>query len=209
MARANVYVDGFNLYYGCLRHTPYKWLDPAQLATLLLPQSCQVDRIRYYTARVSGRPGNPHAPRRQEIYLRALRTIPNLTIAFGHFLTSEVTMPLAHPKRCGPTVARVIKTEEKGSDVNLASHLLLDSFRGECEIAFVISNDSDLLEPVRIARREFGIQVGIGCPHERPSQVLLRQANFIRPIREGVLRVSQLPTTLSDDHGTFTKPSSW
>lgn len=209
MARTNVYVDGFNLYYGCLRHTPYKWLDPARLAACLLPGGCHVHRVRYYTARVSGRPGNLNAPRRQETYLRALRTIPNLTIALGHFLTSEVNMPLAHPKSGGPAVARVIKTEEKGSDVNLASHLLLDAFRGDCELAFVISNDSDLLEPVRIARREFGVQVGIGCPHDRPSQVLLRQADFIRPIRAGVLRVSQLPTTLSDGHGTFTKPSSW
>ena len=209
MARANVYVDGFNLYYGCLRDTPYKWLDPARLALLLLPRSCHVHRIRYYTARVSGRPTDPNAPRRQEIYLRALRTIPSLTITFGHFLTSEVTMPLARPQRGGPMTARVIKTEEKGSDVNLASHLLLDAFRGDCEVAFVISNDSDLLEPVRIARREFGVQVGLGCPHERPSQVLLRYADFIRPIRVGVLRVSQLPKTLSDDHGTFTKPSSW
>lgn len=209
MARANVYVDGFNLYYGCLKRTPYKWLDPARLAELLLPRHCHVHRVRYYTARVSGRPGNPNAPRRQETYLRALRTIPDLTIAFGHFLTSEVNMPLVQPKPNGPTVARVIKTEEKGSDVNLPSHLLLDAFREDCEFAFVISNDSDLLEPVRIVRREFGVHVGLGCPHERPSQVLLRQADFVRPIRVGVLRASQLPTTLRDDHGTITKPSSW
>lgn len=103
----------------------------------------------------------------------------------------------------------MIKTEEKGSDVNLASHLLLDAFRGDCEVAFVISNDSDLLEPVRIARREFGIRVGFGCPYERPSQVLVRESDFIRPIRAGALRVSQFPPTLSDEHGTITKPASW
>jgi NYN domain-containing protein len=184
-------------------------LDLARLALLLLPRSCRVHRIRYYTARVSGRPGNPEGPRRQEVYFRALRTIPNLTIAYGHFLTSEVNMPLARPRRGGPATVRVIKTEEKGSDVNLASHLLLDAFRGDCEVAFVISNDSDFFEPVRIARREFGLQVGIGCPHERPSQVLLREADFIRPIRAGVLRVSQFPSTLSDEHGVFSKPASW
>ena len=209
MARTNVYVDGFNLYYGALRRTPYKWLDVARLASLLLPARCHVHRIRYYTARVSGRPGNPSAPRRQEIYLRALRTIPDLTIAYGHFLASEVSMPLARPHPGGPTTVRVIKTEEKGSDVNLASQLLLDAFRGDCEVAFVISNDSDLLEPIRIVRREFGLQVGIGCPHDRPSLVLVRAADFIRPIRAGVLRVSQFPPTLSDEYGTITKPASW
>jgi uncharacterized LabA/DUF88 family protein len=204
-----VYVDGFNLYYGCLRHTPHKWLDLARLASLLLPRACHVHRIRYYTARVSGRPGNPNAQRRQQIYLRALLTTPNLSISYGHFLTSELNMPLADRQHGQPAMARVIKTEEKGSDVNLACHLLLDAFREECEVAFVISNDSDLVEPVRIARREFGLQVGIGCPHKHPSQMLLRESDFIRPIRRGALRVSQFPPTLSDEHGLFSKPASW
>jgi len=209
VARTNVYVDGFNLYYGCLRRTPYKWLDLGRLASLLLPRRCHVHRIRYYTARVSGRPGDPHAPRRQETYLRALRTIPNLTIAYGHFLVSEVSMPLAVARRGEPTTVRVIKTEEKGSDVNLASQLLLDVFRGDCEVVFIISNDSDLLEPARIARSEFRVQVGIGCPHERPSRALLREADFIRPIRTGILRASQFPATLNDRYGTITKPLPW
>jgi hypothetical protein len=204
-----VYVDGFNLYYGCLRRTPYKWLDVARLASLLLPRRCLVHRIRYYTARVSGRPGNPNAQRRQQIYLRALQTLPNLSVSYGHFLTSALNMPLADPQEGGPATVRVIKTQEKGSDVNLASHLLLDAFREECEVAFVISNDSDLLEPIRIARREFGLQVGIGCPHKRASQMLLAAADFIRPIRGGALRASQFPPTLSDEHGTFSKPTSW
>jgi hypothetical protein len=36
MPTANVYVDGFNLFYRCLKGTPHKWLDPAKLASLLL-----------------------------------------------------------------------------------------------------------------------------------------------------------------------------
>ena len=37
---ANLYVDGFNLYYRSLRHTPWRWLDLKALALCLLPQ-CQ------------------------------------------------------------------------------------------------------------------------------------------------------------------------
>ena len=103
----------------------------------------------------------------------------------------------------------VIKTEEKGSDVNLASHLLLDAFRKDCEAALVISNDSDLLEPIRIVRREFGMPVGVASPHARPSQVLLKEASFFRSIRAGALRSSQFPATLADAVGSFTKPPSW
>ena len=209
MPKTNVYVDGFNLYYGCVKGSPFKWLDLAQLSAKLLPAAHQIHRIRYYTARVRGLPTDPDVPTRQQIYLRALATIPNLTIAYGHFLTSTVRMPLAHPTPSGPATVAVIKTEEKGSDVNLASHLLLDAFRKDCEVAFVISNDSDLLEPIRIVRAEFGMPVGVASPHARPSQVLLKQASFFRSIRTGALRSSQFPSTLADTVGSFTKPPSW
>lgn len=209
MALTNIYVDGFNLYYGCVKDTPFRWLDVGQLCMRLVPREHQVQRIRYFTARVSARPQDPSAPRRQQVYLRALATIPNLTIFYGHFLTSEVQMPLARPSPGGPTSVRVLKTEEKGSDVNLASHLLLDTFRRDCEAAFIISNDSDLLEPIRIARREFGVAVGLGCPHKQPSQVLKQEVDFMRTIRRGALRASQFPSTLVDARGTFTKPAAW
>lgn len=89
-----VYVDGFNLYYGSLKRTPYKWLDLGRLCTAMLPAD-RVTAIKYYTARISARPGNPTAPNDQQIYLRALRTIPNLSITYGHFLTHSVSMALS------------------------------------------------------------------------------------------------------------------
>jgi hypothetical protein len=116
-------------------------------------------------------------------------------------------MPLAAPAPGGPAHVRVIKTEEKGSDVNLASYLLLDSFRRNCQAAPVISNDSDLLEPIRIARRELGLKVGIGSPHKPPSHVLQQESEFIRPIRVGALQASRFPPTLTDRHDTLTTPS--
>jgi hypothetical protein len=61
---------------------------------LLLPNN-PINRIKYFTARVSARAGDPGQPVRQDIYLRALRTLPNVEIIFGHFLTNTVKMPLA------------------------------------------------------------------------------------------------------------------
>ena len=66
-----------------------------------------------------------------------MRTIPNLSTTFGHFLTSPKRMPLLKPRSKRSRFVWVINTEEKGSDVNLASHLLLDAFRKDCEVAFV------------------------------------------------------------------------
>ncbi len=206
--RTFVYVDGFNLYYGAVRDTPYKWLDISQLARRLLPPN-KILRIKYFTALVSGRPGDPDQPVRQQIYLRALQTIPHLEIVLGHFLTNEVSLPRAD----GKGYIRVLKTEEKGSDVNLAAHLIHDAYRGEFEVAALVTNDSDLAEAVRIVTQELGLKVGILTPtrtgDRTPSRALRRHATFMKPIREGVLRDSQFPETLRDARGVIRKPRGW
>ncbi len=203
-----VYVDGFNLYYGAVRGTAFKWLDINKLCSLLLPKN-RIAKIKYFTARVTGRPDDPGQPTRQQTFLRALRTLPNLEIVFGHFLTNEVFMLRADSPPGARKYVKVLKTEEKGSDVNLATHLLRDGFRGEYEAAVLITNDSDLLEPVRIVRHELGLVVGILNPHERASRVLARHASFIKPIRPGALKASQFPPQLRDSTGVISKPPAW
>ena len=111
----------------------------------MLPKNT-IHQIKYFTALVSARPNDPDQPVRQQTFLRAQRTIPNLSIIYGHYLSNETTMRLAHPVAGASPYVRVIKTEEKGSDVNLATHLLTDGFRGAYDIAVVITNDSDLLD---------------------------------------------------------------
>jgi uncharacterized LabA/DUF88 family protein len=201
-----VYVDGFNLYYGALRRTPYRWLDLRALCRAMLPQD-DVVSINYYTALVSARPGNPSAPNDQQIYLRALRTMPALSITLGHFLTHSVQMSLS-----GVTPTQrvwVDKTEEKGSDVNIAAHMVRDACMKRCDVAVLISNDSDLAEPVRIVRQEFGLHVGILNPHQHHSVQLKRLATFLKRIRQSDLIASQFPTDLHDGKGAFHKPSGW
>jgi uncharacterized LabA/DUF88 family protein len=203
-----VYVDGFNLYYGAVKDTPYKWLNLHTLCQLLLPQH-RLLKIKYYTAKVSARPNDPGQPVRQQVYLRALETIPNLEIIYGQFLQSTVQMPLANPQSNGPRFARVIKTEEKGSDVNIAAHMVHDGHLGLYDTAVIVSNDSDLVEPVKIVRHELNKKVGMLNPHKRPSYSLKQHVTFIKPIRKGVLRQSQFPTLLQDAAGSFHKPPSW
>jgi uncharacterized LabA/DUF88 family protein len=204
----NVYVDGFNLYYGCLRGTEYKWLDLAALCRVMLPND-DIHRIRYFTARVSGRPPDNRQPQRQDTYFRALRTIPGLSIHLGHFLTHAVRMPLAAPRPGGPTTALVQKTEEKGSDVNLATYLLLDAFTKDCDSAVVISNDSDLKEPVALAQSELGMPVGVLNPHPANRRSRAMAPTFFKQIREPALRASQFPAELADAQGAFRRPAGW
>lgn len=204
----NVYVDGFNLYFGCLKGTPYRWLDLAELCRVLLPRD-DIHRIRYFTARVVDRPHDQNQAMRQQSYLRALRTIPNLIIHEGHFLSHTVRMRLANPPRRGLSTVEVIKTEEKGSDVNLATYLLLDSFRQEMDTAVVISNDSDLAEPIRVARAELGMKVGVINPRPTFRRSRELQGDFFKQIRPTALRRSQFPLVLHDAEGTIHSPAEW
>jgi hypothetical protein len=201
-----VYVDGFNLYYGAVKGTSHRWLNLARMCQLLLPHDT-IHRINYYTALVNPRPNDPDQRVRQEQYLRALRTIPNLSITLGFFLAHEVTMPLSGPKG---GYAKVIKTEEKGSDVNIATHLVVDGFRGAYEMAVVVSNDSDLALPIRIVVEERGRPVGLlNLQKHHPSVELAKYATFIKHIRSGVLARSQFPPVLTDANGSFSKPQTW
>ena len=204
-----VYMDGFNLYYGAVKGTPYKWLNVMTLCRLLLPKN-QIAQIKYFTAPVTARPNDPDQANRQQLFFRALQTIPELEIIFGHFLSHEVMMPLAHPAPGGPKYVRVIKTEEKGSDVNIAAHMVNDGHKGLYQVAILVSNDSDLVEPVKIVRNELKLPIGVLNPFINSASYDLRKhATFVKPIRPGALSASQFPPTLQDSSGTFYKPPSW
>ena len=175
------------------------------LPVLTAKPSNKSNQIKYYTAHVAARPHDPDEPTRQQTYLRALRTLPNVSIILGTFLTNEVwAMQVDKPER-----VKVFKTEEKGSDVNLASHLIHDGYHKDYEQAVLITNDSDLVEPIRIVRAELGLPVGILNPAKYPNPLLVRAASFIKQIRKGVLSASQFPREMIDKDGKFHKPVNW
>jgi hypothetical protein len=177
------------------------------MCELLLPHD-EIACIRYFTALVKPRGEDPQQAQRQQAFLRALRTLPNVSIHYGTFLANPVRMPLARPRGRERT-AEVIKTEEKGSDVNLASLLLADGFRGRYEVAVVISNDSDLVLPIQIVRDELELPGGVVNPRGAPSRQLLAVSTFFKRIRPGLLERSQLPDRLEDEQGTISKPAAW
>ncbi|MBI4494540.1 MAG: NYN domain-containing protein [Chloroflexi bacterium] len=205
---ANVYVDGFNLYYGCVRDTSCKWLDLGKLCRFLL-SDYTIHRIRYFTARLRSRPDDPGKPQRQDVYLRALRTIPNLSIHEGFYLETTPRARLANPGPGQPRTVEVLKTEEKGSDVNLATYLLLDAVDQDADVFVVVSNDSDLVTPIEVVRTRFDRAVGLLNPYQRASRRLLEVVAFNRHIRQAALKACQFPLEFQDAYGTIRKPSAW
>jgi NYN domain-containing protein len=212
-SRSIVYVDGFNLYYGCLKDTAERWLDLGALCQRLLRDDAEIVGIKYFAARVKPRPGNPEQAQRQQTYFRALATVPNLTIHYGHFITRTATRRRVKDRRGKPAFVDVWVTEEKGSDVNLASHLLIDGFRARYDLAVVVSNDSDLKEPIEFVRYDLDAPVGILNPHRNRSWALspreLPRGSFYKPIRRKALRASQFDPQVPDEKGIINKPLDW
>lgn len=202
-----VYIDGFNLYYGACRHTPNaKWLNVVELARRLLPDE-QIDRVRYYTARVKPPPWDPSVGTRQDFYLRALSTLPEVDIIHGRYQHGTKSARLAEPPHDS---VKVLHVEEKGSDVNLGAHLVYDAMRGLFSKAVVISNDSDLAEPVRLVVSELHKRVVVVNPRDqRSARELEAHASECRKIRAAVVQASQFPDALTDGRGTFHKPPGW
>lgn len=189
--RTTVYIDGFNLYYRALKYTGNKWLNIEAMSRAVLPATANIQRINYYTAHVSGRVDHG-AVSRQNAYLRALGTLPTVQIHYGKFLANEVWAGLIQPPDFRPVapgplgftpiVAKVWKTEEKGSDVNIGVHLVRDAFTGAFEQAAVLTNDSDLTEALRIVTIDLRLPVILMTPVNTPSASLARVSTSVRHI---------------------------
>ena len=177
--RVGVYIDGFNLYYGgrhlCgRRKSGWRWLDVAALADRLIGRNpdwsarrARASRIMYCTAPITGGPA-AEARDRQQTYLKALLATGRVSIEEGTFVTRRVTG--------GDTAGGVRRTimvrEEKGSDVNVASHLLIDLHTGMIDAAVLMTNDSDLRLPASHARLH--VPLGTVNPRGTPTATALR-----------------------------------
>lgn len=93
--------------------------------------------------------------------------------------------------------------------MNLASYLLLDAFREDCEVAVVVSNDADLKTPIDLAIHELGIRVGVLNPHRPEKRSFDLRPTFIKQLRQGPIAASQFPPELRDASGEIRKPKSW
>jgi uncharacterized LabA/DUF88 family protein len=177
----NLYYGGRRLMGGRSR-PGWRWLDLRAMASNVVAQqpgwaAAAVERVVYCTARISGA-DNPSGQQDQDTYLRALQAANAVdVIEFGQYVTRVAKAPLAtegrrrnRPVLTSPAppveirdsndqpvpnarfMVSVARREEKGSDVNVAAHLLLDLMNRRIDAAVVVSNDSDLAFPIARAR---------------------------------------------------------
>lgn len=212
--RVICYIDGFNLYFGLreARQRRYYWLDMRRLAENLLRRGQQLVRTKYFTARISGAlPGDSRARanqlnakrKRQTDYLDALATLSDFTMYEGHYLAKTIAC-----KGCG---ASWRTHEEKMTDVNMATELLVDAFRDQFDTALLLSADSDLVPPVRAVRHLYPQKRIVAVfPPRRSSAQLKKAANASFTVGRSVLKASQLPRQVATAQGhVLVRPSSW
>ena len=230
----NLYYGGRSLLNGS---PGWKWLDLRSLATWYAQwQGATVERVVYCTARVND-PDDLAQTQRQARYLDALRAHGSVDVleevyysswAKESVMTNDPSNYLPSALRDdraayswspelpvrratdGTMLARVRKREEKGSDVNVATHLLTDVLTGAVDAAIVISNDSDLALPIRTARSR--VPVGLINPQKKPLAGALKGhasegagRHWWRRLEALALQECQMPARV----GAITKPASW
>lgn len=233
----NLYYGGRGL---CGRGTPgWRWLDLRALATSLVARrtnwpDARVTRLVYCTARIDGL-SNPSGQADQDVYLKALAAAGSVDhIEYGSYVARVKTAPLAvkdktgRPELVGPAWPVMVQDgqggvvdgavfmvsyanrEEKGSDVNVASHLLLDVLGGAVDGALVISNDSDLRFPVEQARAR--VPVGVVNPSPNHLAGALRSEPSAGAGRHWWARLNCADLTshqLPDPAGKYRRPDGW
>ena len=208
--RTYVYIDGLNLYYRALRNTRWKWLDLLSLCEQALLPHHRILKIKYFTARALSTPRDPQKPERQDSYLHALQHYhpEKIEIHLGRFLTKPTWYPLADPVENGQVV-KVVRIEEKETDVNLAVHLLNDAWKDQYDCAVLITNDGDMAEGMRLTKLEHpGKRLGLISPNQKHHSTQLRQhTDFFMRLKSRWLRGAQLPDPIPGTN--FRKPSSW
>lgn len=218
VAKVRVYVDAFNVYYGALKNRGpgFKWLDIAALVHRKVPGH-QLDLIVYCTARVS----DPEPGSRQDRYIAALLARGGVEEVRGIYKRREKKGLLIKPAPPPHGIVTIKTREEKGSDVNLASRLLIDGFMQRYEEAIVMSHDTDLVAPIHHVNHELKKPVTMLFNRERIdsdgkrehsyfAKELQRASTRAIPYFDDDVQACQLPDpVLTSRDARIAKPKDW
>ena len=140
---------------------------------------------------------------RQDAYLDALATLPNVSIHYGDFARKR--------RRCRNCNSSWWVYEEKMTDVNIAVRILSDADADRFDTAVIVSADGDLVGPVQEIRTRYPDKRAIiAFPPGRRSNNLRNAANGYIAIGRDALRDSQLPDTVVASNGyEISRPASW
>jgi uncharacterized LabA/DUF88 family protein len=224
-----VYIDGYNLFYGCIKHSNDKWLDLFKLFNGLLTAQCgEISslHIKFFTADIKAKvASNGDAARiAQQSYHRALKELytSDITIVKGYYTLEKAHLPAYKNPIDKNSKVEVWRLEEKQTDVNISLHAYRDAAQGHAEQLVFVSNDTDLQPALEAIREDFGDrhQIGVVIPvrkpkpnqkHRRPpNNRLSEQANWTRHyLTDEELANNQLPDKIPTRKKPILKPNYW
>ncbi|KAA6315451.1 6-hydroxy-3-succinoylpyridine 3-monooxygenase HspA [termite gut metagenome] len=142
-----VYVDGFNFYYGLkdksLKDHKWKkfyWLDMVAFFEKMITDKQELIAVNYFSAR----PHDTDSSKRQELFFSANKLNPKFHLILGRYLKKPIKC-----KYCGNTIHSY---EEKETDVRVATQMINNVQKGNCDITIIVSADSDIIPAVELIR---------------------------------------------------------
>ena len=200
-----VYVDGFNFYYGLRsdrRWKQYYWLDVVKLFEKFMKPGQELVAVKYFSARPTNDPGKNT---RQYAFFQANKENPKFQLILGSYLSKKITC-----FRCGNIIHI---HEEKETDARIVTQIVSDAYEKKCDIAIVVSADSDMIPAVEIAQH-IGQKVFVYFPPNHYSSNLAALANgnpILLARYESRFKQSLLPDTVHLEAQNFdlTIPAKW
>ena len=199
--RVVVYVDGFNLYFGIVEagfiHS--KWLDISSLVKSYLTPNQHLVSIKYFTSRITN---NPAKQKRQTTFIEAIES-SGIQIIYGLYKAIDIEC-----RNCGHAWS---VSNEKMTDVNIATHLLMDAYSDLFDTAILISGDSDLVPPLKAVHSNFPAKsVSVFFPPNRHNNTVAAAAKGFLIIGRKRIVANQLPDDVRKPDGfILKKPAGW
>jgi uncharacterized LabA/DUF88 family protein len=195
------YIDGFNLYFGMVEAglENCKWLNIEKLVKSYLTTNQDLVAIKFFTSRISH---NPQKQKRQSTYLEALETT-SVKIIYGLYKAKNI--------ECDNCGHNWFVSNEKMTDVNIATHLIIDAFHDVFDTAILISGDSDLVPPIKAVHQNFPQKaVSVFFPPTRHNNTVAGAAKGSLIIGRKKLIDAQFDLAIKKaDAYVLNKPKEW
>lgn len=228
--RTACFVDGYNLFYGLLAGTQYKWLDlPALLAHIIRVEHPDntLSAVSFFTSGVkpSLATRGIASKEAQDTYIRAL-IARGVTVFYGRHQLESGKAPRFIDKATPASrtdQVEIWKLEEKETDVHIAISMYRLACRQEAmppeqriEQLVLVSADTDMTPALRALHEDFpDLHIGVILPHREGIQrtvpgSLKQYANWMRHLVTNVeLAEHQLPLRIPTRKKPIDKPDYW
>lgn len=224
------FIDGYNLFYGLLANTPYKWIDlPALLSDVIHVQnpSFQPALFKYFTSGVKPKLATRgiKSVEAQNSYIRALKA-RNVEVIMGRHTLEPARAPRYNGKGTEPSrqdQVDIWRLEEKETDVSIAISMYRLAVK-QCSLPVedrikhlvLVSADTDMSPALKAIREDFpDLHIGVILPHREGIQrtipgSLKNQAHWMRKqITLDELKKHQLPDRIPTNKKPIIKPDYW